>query len=115
MSLTLYLDENMPRAIAVGLRVRGVDVLTAQEDNRRKTDDSILLDRAGALGRVMVSFDTDMLAIGTRRQQEGIPFPGVIFAHPTRISVGDLLRELALVAYIGEPEDVINSIVYLPL
>jgi hypothetical protein len=57
MSIALYLDENMPRAIAIGLRLRGVDVLTAQEDNRRKTDDSILLDRAGALGRVMVSFD----------------------------------------------------------
>ena len=50
MALALYLDENIPRAIAVGLRVRGIDVLTAQEDNRRKTDDSILLDRAAALG-----------------------------------------------------------------
>ncbi len=55
MTLALYLDENMARAIAIGLRVRGIDVLTAQEDNRRKTDDSVLLDRAGALGRVMVS------------------------------------------------------------
>ena len=69
MTLALYLDENMARAIAIGLRVRGIDVLTAQEDNRRKTDDAILLDRAGALGRVMVSFDADMLAIGTQHQR----------------------------------------------
>ena len=72
MSLALYLDETMPRAIAISLRVRGVDVLTAQEDNRRRIDDSILLDRANTLGRVMVSFDSDMLAIGTFRQREGI-------------------------------------------
>jgi hypothetical protein len=115
MSIAFYLDENMPRAIAIGLRVRGVDVLTAQEDNHRQTDDSILLDRAGALSRVMVSFDADMLAIGTRRQRENIPFSGIIYAHPTRISVGDILRELELIAEIGKPEDLANTIFYLPL
>ena len=115
MTLALYLDENMARAIAIGLRVRGIDVLTAQEDNRRKTDDSILLDRAGALKRVMVSFDADMLAIGTQRQQDGVPFVGIIYAHPTRISVGKLLQELELIATVGEPQDLENTIVYLPL
>ena len=115
MSLAFYLDENIPRVIAVGLRLRGVDVLTTQEDNRRRTDDALLLDRAGALGRVMVSFDADMLTIGTRRQHENIPFPGVIYAHPHRISVGDLLRDLELVAEAAEPVDIINRILYLPL
>lgn len=115
MSLALYLDENLPRVIAVGLRLRGVDVLTAQEDNRRHTDDSLLLDRATALGRVMVSFDADMLAIGTHRQRENVSFLGIIFAHPTRISIGGLLRELALISEIGQPEDVINRILYIPL
>lgn len=115
MSIPLYLDENVPHVLAIGLRVRGVDILTAQEDNHRQTNDSILLDRAGALGRVMVSFDTDMLAIGAHRQQESIPFPGVIYTHPTRMSVGDLLRELELIAKVGEPEDLANRILYLPL
>ena len=115
MTLALYSDENMARAIAIGLRVRGIDVLTAQEDNRRKTDDSILLDRAGALRRVMVSFDADMLAIGTQRQRNGIPFVGIIYAHPTRISVGKLLQELELIATVGELQDLENTIVYLPL
>lgn len=42
MSLRLYMDANVPRAIAEGLRLRGVDVLTAQEDgaaNRTRRDD----------------------------------------------------------------------------
>ena len=115
MTLALYLDENMPWVIAVGLRLRAIDLVTAQEDDHRRTDDSILLDRAAVLGRVMVSFDADMLAIGARRQQIGIPFPGVIYAHPTRISVGDLLREIELIAEVGEPEDMANTILYLPL
>jgi hypothetical protein len=115
MSLAFYLDENMPRVIAVGLRLRGVNVLTAQEDNRRKTDDAILLERASTLGRVMVSFDADMLAISVSHQRENIPFSGVIYAHPTRISVGDLLRELEIIAEAGGPEDLANTILYLPL
>lgn len=63
----------------------------------------------------MVSFDADMLAIGTQRQREDIPFFGIVFAHPTRISVGDLLRELELIAAVGELKDLVNTIVYLPL
>jgi hypothetical protein len=33
MPVALYMDAHIPRAITVGLRLRGVDVLTAQEDN----------------------------------------------------------------------------------
>lgn len=115
MSILLYMDENIPHVIAIGLRVRGVDVLTAQEDNRRQTDDSILLDRAAALGRVMVSFDADMLTIGARRQRENMPFLGVIYAHPTHMSVGELIQDLELIAKVGNPEDIANTVLYLPV
>lgn len=33
MAVKLYMDAHIPKAITVGLRVRGVDVITAQEDN----------------------------------------------------------------------------------
>jgi hypothetical protein len=32
MALEFYMDQNVPRAIAIGLRLRGVDVVTAYED-----------------------------------------------------------------------------------
>jgi len=32
MPIALYMDANIPRAITEGLRVRGVDVITAQRD-----------------------------------------------------------------------------------
>ena len=44
----LYMDEHVPSAITEGLRRRGVDVLTAQEDGRTGEDDPELLDRASA-------------------------------------------------------------------
>jgi len=33
MPLKLYMDHHVPRAITNGLRLRGIDVITAREDN----------------------------------------------------------------------------------
>jgi hypothetical protein len=109
------MDEHIPRSITVGLRLRGVDVLTAQEDDRSQADDVSLLDRAMGLGRVMFSFDADMVRIAAERQREGIRFAGLAFAHPTHISVGECIRDLEILAKSGQPEDVVNEVVFLPL
>jgi len=71
--IALYMDHNVPRAITVGLRLRGVDVITAYEDGADDMDDSALLDRATELGRVLFTHDDDLLAETTKRQQEDIP------------------------------------------
>jgi hypothetical protein len=115
MSLACYMNEHVPRPITVGLRLRTVDVLTAQEDEHRQADDAVLLDRAAELGRVMFSFDADMLREATRRQREGGSFAGLVFVHPTRISVGECIRDLEIIARAGEPKDLANQVVYLPL
>ena len=49
MAIGLYMDVHIPRAITNGLRLRGVDVLTAQEDETITLPDSALLDRATEL------------------------------------------------------------------
>ena len=51
----LYSDENVRGQVIRGLKARGVDVLTAQEDGRHRTRDPEVLDRATALGRVLFS------------------------------------------------------------
>lgn len=53
ISLALYMDENIPRSITTGLRLRGVDVLTVQEEGRTSFTDPIILDRATELQRVL--------------------------------------------------------------
>lgn len=60
MSVALYMDENVPRQIAVGLRLRDIDVLTVQEDNRAGMLDSQVLARATDLQRVLFSRDDDV-------------------------------------------------------
>lgn len=46
MSVKFYFDVHVRRAVPVGLRIRGVDVLTAQEDAAGHLDDAALLNRA---------------------------------------------------------------------
>jgi predicted nuclease of predicted toxin-antitoxin system len=81
MSVKLYMDENVPRQITLGLRLRGLDVLTVQEDNRLGLPDPQVLDRATELQRVLFSRDDDLLVIANQRQQNGTTFYGVIYAH----------------------------------
>jgi hypothetical protein len=61
MSVALYMDMHVPRAITDGLRLRGVDILTAQGDETRRFSDPALLDRAMVLQRVLFTRDADLL------------------------------------------------------
>jgi len=115
MAIAFYTDHHVPRAITVGLRLRGVDVLTAYEDGRSELDDPALLDRASELQRVLFTRDDDLLIEATRRQRSGIPFRGVIYAHQLRVSIGRCIEDLELIAQVGEAEDMINHVDFLPL
>ena len=55
------------------------------------------------------------LRIATRRQAQGLRFSGLVFAHPTQVSIGECLRDLEIIAKAGKPEDLVNAVVYLPL
>lgn len=65
MTLALYIDENAPRQITTGLRIRDVDVLTVQEDGRAGISDSVVLERAAELQRVLFTRDDDSLLIAS--------------------------------------------------
>ncbi len=50
MAIALYMDVHVPQSITDQLRRRGVDVLTAIEDNSAELTDEALWERAGSLG-----------------------------------------------------------------
>jgi len=60
--MRLLADENIPRASIQALRVGGHDVLAASETMARALDREVLA-RAGAEGRVLVTFDRDFGAL----------------------------------------------------
>ena len=57
MPIALYMNQHVPRAITVELRLRGVDVVTAHEDGASRLDDPELMDRASELRRVLFTRD----------------------------------------------------------
>lgn len=75
------MDVHVRRAVTAALRLRGIDVLTAQEDCAADFDDDLLLSRSTELGRVLVSQDDDLLREGAKRLGRHQDFSGIIYAH----------------------------------
>jgi predicted nuclease of predicted toxin-antitoxin system len=115
VSIKLYMDVHVPASITRGLRLRGVDVLTAQFDGTTQLKDPELLDRATELGRVLFSQDADLLTEAARRQRVGHSFAGVIYAHQLAITIGRAVSDLQVLAEAGTPEDFANRVEFLPL
>lgn len=113
--VSLYMDVHVPRAITLGLRGRGVDVLTAQEDRTEELTDPELLDRTTELGRVLFTQDADFLREGAERQRQGIPFAGILFASQAPSLIGLYIQDLELVAQVSEPQEYINQVIRIPL
>jgi predicted nuclease of predicted toxin-antitoxin system len=109
------MDVHAPLAITEALRRRGVDVLTAQEDGKGRAEDPPLLDRASALGRVLFTQDEDFLVEADRRQRAARSFAGVVYGHQMRVTIGQCVRDLELIAKVYEPADMANRVEHLPL
>jgi hypothetical protein len=117
VSVAFYTDHNVPGPVVAGLRRRGVNVLTAQEDGHHRAGDPAVLDRAGGLGRVLVTCDKDFLAEGPDRQRTGRWFSGVFFAEQFDMfrRPGVYVNDLELIAVLGDQADYENQVVRLPL
>lgn len=115
MTIALYMDQHVPRAITDGLRLRDVDVLTAYEDGTSEWDDPALLDRALTLVRALFTRDKDRLAEAKQRQQAQVTFYGLIYAHQLRASIGQCVRDLEVICKVREPHDLRDQVIYLPL
>ena len=109
------MDVHVRRAVTEGLRLRGVDVMTAREDGAGELDDSSLLDRATSLGRVLFTQDDDLLREAAARQQSGQLFAGVIFGHQLNVTIGQCIDDLELIARAIEPDELASRLIYLPL
>lgn len=109
------MDENIPRQISIGLRLRGVEVLTVQEDQRDGQSDPEIFARATELNRILFSRDNDMLVIARTKQRDGTAFPGLVYVHPNRITLGDCVRDLEVIAKASTAEDCRDQVQYLPL
>ncbi len=110
----LYMDVHVPWSITEQLRRRGVDVLTAIEDNADRLADEELLKRAHSLGRVMFTQDIRFKALAEDWQRSGRPFAGLLFGHQRHGTIGQYVRDLELVAKASELAEWTSVIEHLP-
>ena len=115
MSVALFLDHHVHAGITRGLRRRGIDVVTADEDGRATAPDEELLVRATELGRPIFTQDDDFLELADQWLHAGRPFTGVIYAHQLRATIGQVVSDLQLICEVALPTDLCNTVLFLPL
>ena len=109
------MDAHVPRAVTTALRLRGINVITAQEDAADTLSDDLLLKRASSLGRILVSQDDDLLREGAHLQRQGIEFAGIVYGHQRLVGLGQMVEDLTLIATATASSEWLSRIVYLPL
>ena len=108
-AIRYYFDQHVPSAVADGLRLRGIDVLTAQEAGRCGFDDSDQLQFATVEKRVMMTFDPDYLVLAA----SGVQHAGIAYCHATKYAIGELIQMLLLLHGVFEPKDMKDRVEYL--
>ena len=92
LELPLLADENIHPDVVAGLRRWSHDVRTVQDEGLRGSDDVVILRRAHASRRVVVTHDSDF---GKLAIQSGEPYTGILFLRPGHISPEFVLGALA--------------------
>lgn len=112
---SLYMDVHVPQSITAQLRLRGVNVLTAFEDNATELPDDQLLERAHSLNRVLFTQDIRFKAMAENWQRQEKSFSGLIYGHQTKGSVGQYIEDLELIIKASEEGEWLNTVFYIPL
>lgn len=107
--LRFRLDENVPSAIAEGLRRRGIDVTTTSQVGLISASDEKQLDFAHSDNRIVVTCDADFL----RLHRNGVPHAGIVYSPKGKRNVGDLIHGLVMIAECLNSEEMKNHIEYL--
>jgi hypothetical protein len=115
MATPLYADVHVPGPVILQLRLRGVDIAAATEEGHERKSDEQLLVISTSLGRVMVTQDIGFRVLAEDWQRKGLLFAGLVFAHQRRVSFGEMVGDLELIARATDPAFWLNRVEQLPL
>jgi hypothetical protein len=115
--LRLLADENFNGRIlrALKRRIPDLDVVRAQDTRLSGADDAALLEFAAGEKRVLLTHDQETLVgHAWQRVRSAMAMPGVVVA-PTDRPIGPVIADLELLLLAGQPEDVDQQILFVPL
>ena len=103
-----FTDEQVSRAVVMGLRQRGVDVLTVPEAGTLGASDGEQLRRARDEGRVIFTQDDDFLRLAAMDSSHS----GVVYTTQER-PIGQIIRGLMLIHEVLEAEEIAGRVEFL--
>jgi hypothetical protein len=107
-TIRFHLDENRPKAVAEGLRRRGIDVTTTPEAGLMGVVDERQAAHGLADGRVLFTQDQDFL----RLDAEGVAHAGIAYRGKDTRSIGEIVQSLVLIWEVYEPAEMAGRVEY---
>lgn len=105
--ITFYLDEHIPKAVAKGLRQRGIPVVTCSEIDTLGYKDIEHLSLAFEKSWVIVTRDNDFLIL----HAEEVHHAGIVFA--SQPLIGQYLSGLILIYEVLDMDDMSNHVEFI--
>jgi len=114
-AVRLYFDaDSMQRAVIVGLRARGLDVLTALEAGTTHVTDEEQLEFARSKERVLFSFNVAHFSrLHSEWLSRGRPHAGIIVAPQQCYAVGERIRRILSLISARTAEEMRNRLEFL--
>lgn len=110
--IKLYLDENVPDAIAIALKLRGYDVVTVRETRKKGLSDIDQLNYASSEQRAIFTFNiTDFYKIHSEFIKRGFNHNGIILSK--QLPIGVIVKALSRLLSDINPEKIRNNIIWL--
>ena len=115
--LRIIVDENLDQRILRDLKRRlpALDYVVTREEGMKGAKDPSLLAWVAEQQRVLVTHDVNTIPTHAyERIDASLVMPGAIIV-PEDLGIGVAIEELAVVIECGDPADLDNQVIYLPL
>ena len=107
-SLRIYFDESVNVAVPEGLKRRGIIAISAKDLDKLRLTDEEQLEVAMLNKAVIFTHDADFLRIASHKN-----YPGIIYVHRQKFSVGECVRKLKVIAETLSREQMYNKVIFL--
>jgi len=101
-------DEHIESSAITGLKLLGIDAISANEAGKRESNDEDILSFANKNDRVIITRDSDFLKL----HNKGAEHAGIVFI-PKFMAIGKIIGEIEKVSMLFESLD--NTIIFIPL
>jgi|SRR3989338_2598166 len=103
-------DEHIELSIVTGLKLLGIDAISANEAGKRESDDEEILRFANENDRVVITRDSDFLKL----HNKGAEHAGIVFI-PKFLTIGKMIGEIEKVSMLFDSEHIRNTVIFIPL